>query len=360
MPVPHRIAYAPPSNGARPLEPVYSLASNEHIIHSGDGFTILLKTISSNILTTYPTIAKKGSSHMIVLSESGIGAPTPNTPSRVVHSVETLPYYSRDITSLWSPGIKWVPDYRASSEGVSNTENSGRLYLRVATFCEQFNQEVLDEVKVTLSKVSELVGRASPALAPYLMPANIILDSVFSIIDKLASPRLRDLVLRTEELSLWPVKNEQFEAGYAPLRFGSYIFFFDQVYIENLELDSANVVQPTANRVQPYPPYVVIDLVEGLLPLPSQPSEKQLSAAQGLDILEKFDSRFRIPSKENPSDPSKILDGMLSIGESAYNVSLIKRFLYLKSLNSPLPSQQRRLEELKLQLRDLFPGVEWQ
>ena len=100
-------AYAPPATGARPLELVNSTPDNSHTIKSGDQFTILLKTISNNLYSTYSEKMKSGyNNRMIVLSESGIGAPAFNAPSQIIHSVEDYDYYSDNVTSLWSPGIK--------------------------------------------------------------------------------------------------------------------------------------------------------------------------------------------------------------------------------------------------------------
>lgn len=354
-----RVAYAPPANHSRSLQDINLPSSLEHHILSGEKFTVLMKTIHSSIYSNYKTrMESQRNDHMIVLSESGIGAPEPNTPNRVIHTVETYDYYAYDNTSIWSPGIRWVPDYRAGAEGGSDNRNSGRVYLRAAAFCQDFGPSLLDEVKGALLNVMELVGRASPSLAPYLAPTSAAVNGIFLIIDKLESLRMRNEIMRTAELSLWPVGTGD-QAGYPALRRGSYILFFEDVYLENLELNIDNIVVGNQARAERIPPYVVIDILGGLLPLPSAPSEKQLSSAQGLDILEKYDSRFRIPKRDQLSDTAKLLEGVTKIGESAYQVSLINRFLYLKSLPNALPSQASRLEELRSQLQREFSGVNW-
>lgn len=354
-----KYAYAPPATGARPLELVNSTPDNSHTIKSGDQFTILLKTISNNLYSTYSEKMKSGyNNRMIVLSESGIGAPAFNAPSQIIHSVEEYDYYSDNVTSLWSPGIKWVPDYRAGAEGVSSTENTGRVYLRGSAFCQKFGPDTVDDFKTALAKVLNLVGRTTPTLVPYILPTQAALDGLFLIINKLREPRFSQQIIRTPELALWPAGTGG-GAGFAPLRLGSYVLFFGEASIENLVLDGDNIVRPSQDH-QEVPPNLVITIVEGLLPLPSAPSESQLSKAQGIDILEKYNSNFRVPSKSTISDASIMLDGISSIGESAYQISLIKRFMYLKALgNNRLESQERRYAELKTRLVGLFPSVGW-
>ncbi len=341
------------------LEPINAPSSPEHRIHSGEKFTVLMKTIPRSIYSDYhERMMSTKNDHMIVLSESGIGAPEPNTPSRVIHAVENYDYFMSDNTNLWSPGIRWVPDYRTGAEGLSDTRNSGRVYLRAAAFCQGFGTSLLEELKGALFKAMDLVGRASPALAPYLAPTSAVVKGIFLIIDKLESQRMTHEIMRTAELSLWPTGTGD-QAGYPALRRGSYILFFEDVYLENLELNIDNIVVGSAARAERIPPYVVIDILGGLLPLPSAPSEKQLSSGQGLDILEKYDSKFRIPSKDQPTETGQLVEGLIKIGESAYQISLIKRFLYLKSLANPLPSQVARLEELRELLQTDFSGLNW-
>jgi len=341
------------------LQHVNAPSTPEHKISSGEKFTVLMKTIPKSIYHDYhERMQSTRNDHMIVLSESGIGAPDPNTPNRVIHAVENYNYFTSDNTSLWAPGIRWVPDYRAGAEGLSDNRNSGRVYLRAAAFCQGFGPSLLDELKSALFKAMDLVGRASPALAPYLAPTSGVVNATFLIIDKLQSQQMGNEIMRTAELSLWPVGTGD-QAGYPALRRGSYILFFEDVYLENLELNLDNIVVGSHARVERIPPYVVIDILGGLLPLPSAPSDKQLSSAQGLDILEKYDSKFRIPNKDQPSETSNLIEGLIKIGESAYQVSLINRFLYLKSLASPLPSQVARLDELREQLQFNFSGINW-
>ena len=251
-----------------------------------------------------------------------------------------------------------MPDYRAGAEGVSTTENTGRVYLRGSAFCEKFGPDAVDGLKTALAKVLDLVGRTTPSLVPYIHPTQAALDGLFLIINKLRAPHLSREIIRTPELALWPAGTGG-GAGFAPLRFGSYVLFFGEASIEDLILDDDNVVGSSQGH-QEVPPNLVITIVEGLIPLPSAPSESQLSKAQGIDILEKYNSSFRIPSRNTISDASVMLDGISSIGESAYQISLIKRFLYLKTLgNNRLQSQQRRYLELKSKLEGLFPGVGW-
>jgi hypothetical protein len=318
-----------------------------------------MKTVPKSVYGSYhERMMSAKNDHMIVLSESGIGDEEPNTPSRVIHAVEDYNYFTHDVISLWSPGIRWVPDYRSGSEGVSDNLNSGRVYLRAATFCQRFGPSPLDEIKKALLAAVNLVGRASPALAPYLTPTLEAVTGIFLLIDKFQNQRMNHEIMRTAELSLWPVGIGD-QAGYPSLRRGSYVLFFENVYLENLELDMNNVVVGTSQRVEVIPPYVVIDILGGLLSLPSAPNEERLSSAQGLDILEKYDSKFRIPSKDQLSAGKDLIDGLQKIGEAAYKVSLIKRFLYLKSLPQPLPTQVARLEELREHLHTDFPGINW-
>jgi len=115
------------------------------------------------------------------------------------------------------------------------------------------------------------------------------------------------------------------EALFKAMDGGSYILFFEDVYHENLEFNLDNIVVDTSARVENIPPYLVIDILGGLLALPSAPSEKQLSASQGLDILEKYDSKFHIPTKDQPSETEKLIEDLIKIGESSCQVSLIKR-----------------------------------
>jgi len=356
---PVRLAYAPPATQSRLLQHINTPSSPEHRILSGEKFTVLMKTIPRSVYFDYQERMQSAKNdHMIVLSESGIGAPEPNTPSRVIHAVEDYNYFKYDNTSLWSPGIRWVPDYRAGAEGLSDNRNSGRVYLRAAAFCQGFGTSLLDELKGALFKVMDLVGRASPALAPYLAPTAGVVKGIFLIINKLESQGMGNEIMRTSELSLWPIGTGD-QAGYPALRRGSYVLFFEDVYLENLELNLDNIVVGTSARVERIPPYLVIDILGGLLALPSAPSENQLSASQGLDILEKYDSKFRIPAKDEPSETGKLIEGLIKIGESSYQVSLITRFLYLKTLANPLPTQVARLEELREMLQSDFSGINW-
>jgi len=117
---------------------------------------------------------------------------------------------------------------------------------------------------------------------------------------------------------------------------------------------SGEVVQSGGSGIS-IPPYIVINIADGII---DAPSSEAITKAVAVDILEKYDSRFNYPSDEELAQgASTIFQGLQKIGESYYFMSRIKRFEELKSKANKSTGEIQRMNDLKQEIESTFESI---
>ncbi len=345
-----QVARANSGSETQPLVSPY-IPNDPDIIKPSDDFTVQLTTISKSVLDRYGEKMQRGrwgNDYFIVMSHFGIGRNSGNMPSKTVNYVEREEQINGDILSFWGENIRWVEDYRdKGSDG-----NAGRIYLGTSAFCQGIGQSSLDAVKTSFDQVCDLVGRFSPALVPYTTVASQALDGVISIVKKLAE-NPNEVV--KSQITLFPKTAGSLPAGNAYLQRGSYILFFEETEIENLHLTKQGRVEPSNGFTGNIPPYIVANLVDGLI---SAPESEALNRAVGLDIMEKYEQRFSLPTDPQQARlGTSIIEGISKVGESYRIYTKLIRYNELKGKSDKTETEQNRLDSIKEELGKLLPNV---
>jgi hypothetical protein len=336
--------------------------SSPYILHEpdlilpGQDFTVQITTISKSILDVYSERMKKGqygNDYFVLMSHFGIGSNQGRMPSDTINLVEPIDKITGNILSFWGENIRWIQDYRdTGSDG-----NAGRIYIGTSAFCQGIGGSTLDSIRKTFFEVTKNVGRFSPALAPYAFLANHAIDGIARITNK-ASRNPNEIV--SSQLTLYPQSMGSLPAGNAYLQRGSYVLFFEDTEIEHLYLTTSGEVVGSQDFSGPIPPYVVVNIVDGLI---DAPDKTILDKAVALDILEKYDSRFGIHASQegmNSGANNDLNEGLVKIGKAYQQYAKLRRFSELNEKASRLPSEEARLkllkQELEVQLPHFFPG----
>jgi hypothetical protein len=336
--------------GTAPLLSPYE-AHEPSLVHPSEDFTVRLTTISKSVLDAYGEkmqAGKWGNQYFCLMSHFGIGSNEGKLPAKAINYVDDIRQISSNILSLWGENIKHVRDYRDIGSG----GKAGRVYIGTSAFCQSIGQTPLQDIHQAYAAVSDLVGRFAPELAPYTIAGSLALDGILLIVDKLTHNPSE--VLKSQ-ISLYPASLGTLPHGDAYLQKGSYAFFFTDTNISDyLMTPSGEIVPSQRNGAKP-PPYVVINIAEGIV---DAPSSEALTTAVGLDIFEKYDHRFAIPEKaDNAAQGKVLLEGLQKVGESYYLVSRLRRYEELNQKASKSAMEIRRMEALKEEIQKTFPSI---
>lgn len=345
-----QVARANVGSGAQPLVSPY-VPNDPDIIKPSDDFTVQLTTISKSVLDRYGSKMQRGkwgNDYFVVMSHFGIGGNSGNMPSKIVNYVEREEQVNADILSFWGENIRWVEDYRdKGSDG-----NAGRIYLGTSAFCQGIGQSPIDAIKTSFGEVCDLVGRFAPALVPYTAVASQALDGIINIVKKFVE-NPNEVV--KSQITLFPKTAGRLPAGNAYLQRGSYVLFFEETEIKNLHLTEQGRVEPSNGFTGDIPPYIVANIEDGLI---DAPDSEALNKAVGLDIMEKYEQRFSLPTDPQQAMlGTSIIDGLSKIGESYRVYIKLLRYNELKGKSNRTEAEQKRLDSIKEELVKLLPNA---
>lgn len=346
------IARANIGTGTQPLLSPY-VPSDSALIRPSEDFTVRITTISKSVLDEYRDKMKAGqfgNNYFCLLSHFGIGSNGGNTmPSRSINLVELIDNVNDNILDLWGRNIRWIRDYK--DKGADG--ESGSIYIGTSAFCQGIGPSPLQQIYDAFTQVSSVVGRFDPALVPYTTAANLALKGIIQIVNKLTDNP--DEVVNAR-ITLFPsTLGHPLPPGDAYLQRGSYVFFFENTSLENLHITDTGEVVASQGTNAIIPPYVVINIVDGI---DAAPSSEALNRAVANDILNKYDKRFSLPTDLNSSSTfSSFAEGLQKIGDSYYFLSQIKRFEELRKKTNKTDTEIDRMNTIKSEIESMFPSL---
>jgi hypothetical protein len=102
------------------------------------------------------------------------------------------------------------------------------------------------------------------------------------------------------------------------------------------------------------PPYVVINIVEGIIDAPSE----IISRAAAVDILEKYQKQYSLDPNSGTSSMNLLLEGLQKIWDSYYYISQINRYRELASKGDRRSERETaRMNEIKAEIEDRFTQI---
>jgi hypothetical protein len=350
MPERFQVARANFGDGTQPLVSPYEPNAPD-IIKPGDDFTVRLTTISKSVLDQFGSRMKRGqhgNDHFVVMSHFGIGSNGGNMPSNTINLVQQVNQVDQNILSFWGENVRWIEDYRdKGSDG-----NAGKIFLGTSAYCQSIGRSPLDAIEQSLNEAFDVAGRLSPALAPFTTVASQALEGITNIVKKLTE-HPGEIV--KSQITLYPQTAGSLPAGDAYLQRGSYVLFFGETEIDNLRLTRQGLVEADNGFTGTIPPYIVANIVDGLF---DGPDSEDLNKAVGLDIREKYEQRFGLPTDPNQTGLGSIIAEELSkIGESYRVYKKLLRYNELKGKSDITETEQKRLDSIKEELVKLLGNV---
>jgi len=351
-----KVGWAPigSSDQAVQLQSPY-IANDAHLIRPSQDFTIRYTTISHSILEDFGDLMKRGrfgNDYFCVLSNFGIGSGAENKSSIAVNHVVREDEVRSDILDLWGINIKYIKDYR----DLGTAGNAGRVYIGTSCFCQTLGKSDIQNLREAHGQVSAIIGRFAPWLTPYTRVGSLAFDGVLSILQKIINHKSECV---ESNLSLFPGSLAvPLPRGDAYLQLGSYVFFFDDLLpineVQDFYLTREGLVVRRANNPGKIPPYVVINIIDGIQDAP----EEVLSKALAVDILEKYQARYGLDPKNNSSSMPLLLEGLQKIGDSYYYINRIDRYRELLAKgNKRSEKETARMNDIKKEIEEKFPQI---
>jgi hypothetical protein len=295
---------------------------------------------------------KFGNHFFSVMSHFGIGSGGENKASNSINHVVKESQVRSDILSFWGENIRFIKDYR----DLGTNGNAGKVYIGTSCFCQGLGKSSLDSIHDAHQQISSTIGRFAPWLTPYTTVGSAAIDGVIMILKKLIDNRSECL---ESNLSLFPGSlAAPLPRGDAYLQRGSYIFFFDDLVplndVTNFFLTQEGTVVKRANDPDPIPPYVVINIVDGIQDAPSE----VFSKAVAVDILEKYQARYGLNPSNAGSSMPLLLEGLQKIGDSYYYMTRIDRYKELVAKGNRRSEQETaRMNDIKAEIEGRFPQL---
>jgi hypothetical protein len=331
------------------------VSNDSHLIMPSQDFTVRLTTISKSVLDEYGARMLRGqygNDYFCTLSHFGIGGNEGNKPSTSINYVAKENSVNSDILSFWGENIRFIKDYR--DKGTDG--NAGRVYLGTSCLCQGIGTSNIDSIREAYNQITALIGRFAPWITPYTTVGGLAIDGISNILRKLVNLKSECV---ESELSLYPGSiGAPLPSGDAYLQRGSYVFFFEDLAnpeIADLFLERSGQVVKKAGSSTRIPPYLVINIVDGIIDAPSE----IFSRAVAVDILEKYQSRYSLESTANGPQMNIFAEGLKKIGESYYYTSRINRYTELLSKGgNRSPEEAERMNEIKAEIETTFPKIQ--
>jgi hypothetical protein len=331
------------------------IANDSHLIRPSQDFTVRYTTISRSILSDYGDLMLRGrfgNDYFCVMSHFGIGSGGENKSSLAMNHVTRESQVNSDILSFWGENIRFIQDYR----DLGTNGNAGRIYIGTSCFCQSLGKSSIDNLREAHQQVSQIIGRFAPWLTPYTTVGSLAVDGVLSILKKIIDHKSECV---ESSLSLFPGSLPvPLPRGDAYLQLGSYVFLFDQmqekINIEELFLTREGTVVKRANSPGKIPPYVVINIVDGIQDAPGE----VFSKAVAVDILEKYQARYSLNPQNSSSLMPLLLDSLQKIGDAYHYISRIDRYKELLAKGSKRSEKETaRMSEIRKEIEAKFPQV---
>lgn len=330
------------------------IRDDSHLILPSQDFTVRLTTISKSVVENYRErmyAGRYGNDYFCLLSHFGIGSNGGEKPSTSINYVARQDSLSSDVLSLWGENIRFIKDYRDKG----STGNVGRIYIGTSAFCQGLGHSSVENIREAFNQVTGVVGRFVPWLTPYTTVGGMAIDGVSSLLRKTVDNKSECI---ESALSLYPGSvDSPLPFGDAYLQRGSYIFFYEDLAdpeIADLYLTRSGQVVKKANNDIAVPPYVVINIVDGVVEAPSE----IFSRATAVDILEKYQSRYSLESSSGQASMNLLLEGLQKIGDSTYYIAAINRYNELASKgDQKSEAETARMNQIKAEVEAKFPQV---
>ncbi|MEG3440228.1 hypothetical protein V0288_24080 [Pannus brasiliensis CCIBt3594] len=326
-----------------PLRDPY-IRDDNALISAAEDFTISINTISRQLYTKYKNHYKAGqfdNDYFAVVSQMGLG--DIEKPILKAHYLDRIDNLGADVragnvTTIWAENVATIEDFQKD-------KNSQRLYLSFSSFCQGLGKSKIEKVTQSLRQISHEVGGAFPALVPYTTLAEAALEGVNNIIKTIVDADFKSQI-KTADFALYPIDQEQEPSiGEAPLQTGAYAFFFEEVELEHLRMQTDGTITSTNN--QPVSPYIVVNIKKGITLAPGE-IEKRLAT----EVLEAYNKTAGYPL--TPSNTAvAYFSALEELGKTIRLATSTKRYFELKHKGDKLSeAEKKRLESITSYLKE--------
>jgi hypothetical protein len=318
------------------------------IIRPAEDFTITINTLSQTLYTRYKDnylAGKYDNDHFILLSRIGIGDQT--QPITKLNFLEHINDMNRDYTDIWAENVAIIEDYRKD-------DSAQRIFLSFHAFCQDLGETNLTDMKSAGDRILKLTGSIFPTLMPFTSIGQTVVNGVQNMFSKLSQ---KSGECKKVEFSLYPVvdSTEQIR-GEAPLQEGSYVIFFEDTAIDNLELDSSGIVRSSTST--PIPPYLVINIKKGKRTAPGN-----LNVSTATEILSHHQKTYSylLPGSSAASQGGSegFLDALEEFGSSQRIVQSLQRYYQLKGKDLRTIAEDLKFKDLLTTLKTHFNNPNW-
>ncbi|HAC63416.1 MAG TPA: hypothetical protein DCF68_07715 [Cyanothece sp. UBA12306] len=318
------------------------------LIEPAEDFTVSINYISHQLFTKYRDhyLARQfDNDYFALLSQIGIG--DVKKPIIKVHYLEHLDVVEakQNLETIWAENVIIVEDFL---KNFSKNQEYERIYLSFSAFCQGLgDRSNFLDVFSALNVVASLVGAAFPSLVPFTALGTRAIEGVNNLIKTVLLPEFQSQV-KTVDFAFYPTtKDEAANKGEAPLQTGAYAFFFEEVELENLEMDIDGSIHSLNG--EDVIPYIVINIKKEKDLAPGS-----IEAGLAAEVLETYGqlSNYPLTAKNAKGDYFRALT---ELGKTIRLASDVERYFDLKSKGaSATIAEAERMEILAQRLQEVL------
>lgn len=318
------------------------------LIEPAEDFTVSVNYISQQLFTKYQEhyLARRfGNDYFALLSQVGIG--DVEKPIIKVHYLEHIDEVEakQDLETIWAENVIIVEDFL---KNFSKNQEYERIYLSFSAFCQGLgDRNNFSNVFSALKEVASLVGAAFPSLVPFTALGTRAIEGVNDLIKTVLLPEYQSQV-KTVEFAFYPTtKDEAANKGEAPLQTGAYAFFFEEVELENLEMEIDGSIHSVNG--EDVSPYIVINIKKEKDLAPGS-----IEAGLAAEVLETYGqlSSYPLTAKNAKGDYFRSLT---ELGKTIRLASDVERYFDLKSKGGSVTiAEAERMQILAQRLQDIL------
>lgn len=331
---------------SRLLDPY--IADEQALIEPAEDFTVSINYISHQLFTKYQDhyLARRfGNDYFALLSQIGIG--DVEKPIIKVHYLEHIDVVEakKDLETIWAENVIIVEDFL---KNFSKNQEYERIYLSFSAFCQGLgDRNNFLNVFSALNEVASLVGAAFPSFVPFTTTGTKAIKGVNDLIKTVLLPEFQSQV-KTVDFAFYPTtKDEAANKGEAPLQTGAYAFFFEEVNLENLEMDIDGSIHSLDG--EDVSPYIIINIKKEKDLAPGS-----IEATLAAEVLETYGqlSSYPLTAKNAKGNYFKAL---AELGKTIRLASDVERYFDLKSKGASVSiTEAERMQILAERLQDIL------